>query len=59
VEYAQFLHDSSEIKMSLIDPHQTAQNTTIGGLAGDTLTLELPVQQPNVAVPVVELFLKS
>ena len=59
VEYAQFLHDGSEVKMSVIDPHQPAQNTTLGGLSGDTLTLELPVQQPDVVVPVVELFLKG
>lgn len=59
VEYAQFLHDGSEVKMTSIDPHQAAQNTTIGGLPQNTLTLELPVQQPPVAIPVVELFLKS
>jgi alpha-L-fucosidase len=59
VEYAQFLHDGSEVKMSVIDPHQPAQNTTLGGLSSDTLTLELPVQQPDVVVPVVELFLKA
>ncbi len=59
VEYAQFLHDGSEVKMNLIDPHQPAQNTTLGGLSHDTLTLELPVQQPDVVVPVIELFLKS
>ena len=59
VEYAQFLHDGSEVKMRVIDPHQAAQNTTIGGLASDTLTLELPVQQPDITIPVVELFLKE
>lgn len=60
VEYAQFLHDASEVKMTVVDPRQTAQNTTLGGLAADTLTLELPVQRPdNLAVPVIELFLKD
>jgi alpha-L-fucosidase len=59
VAYAQLLNDASEIKMVALDPHQTAQNTTMGGLAADTLTLELPIQQPNVVVPVVELFLKT
>jgi alpha-L-fucosidase len=59
VEYAQFLHDASEVKMRVIDPHQAAQNTTMAGLSADTLTLELPVQRPDVALPVVELFLKS
>jgi alpha-L-fucosidase len=57
VEYAQLLNDGSEIKMLTIDPHQQAQNTTMGGTEG-TLTLELPVQKPPVSVPVVELFLK-
>jgi alpha-L-fucosidase len=60
VEYAQFLHDASEVKMTVVDPRQTAQNTTLGGLAADTLTLELPVQRPdNLAVPVIELSLKD
>ncbi len=59
VEYAQLLNDASEVKTSTVDPHQQAQNTTIGGIGPGTLTLELPVQQPDVAVPVVELFLKD
>lgn len=58
VEYAQLLHDASEIKMTVIDPHQQAQNTTMGGSHADTLTLELPVRKPDVVVPVIELFLK-
>jgi alpha-L-fucosidase len=59
VEYAQFLHDGSEVKMTVIDPHQAAQNTTIRGVGGNALTLELPVQKPNATVPVIELFLKG
>jgi alpha-L-fucosidase len=43
--------------MRVIDPGQQAQNTAMGGQEG-TLTLELPVQKPDVAVPVIELFLK-
>ena len=57
VEYAQFLHDASEIKRIVNDPHRTAQNTTMGGVSPDTLTLKLPIQKPNVLVPVIELFL--
>jgi len=47
VEYAQLLHDASEIKMHGAgeDPHKT-------------LVLDLPVQKPNVSLPVIELFLK-
>jgi alpha-L-fucosidase len=56
VAYAQLLNDASEIRMLTIDPDQPAQNTAMQGTP-DTLTLELPVRKPNVAVPVVELFL--
>jgi len=58
VEFARLLSDGSEVKMIEIDPHQQAQNTTPGGSRPDTLTLELPVQKPDVIVPVVELLLK-
>ena len=58
VEYAQLLGDGSEIKMLTLDPDQQPQNTTMRGTPG-TLTLELPVQKPPVAVPVIELFLKG
>jgi alpha-L-fucosidase len=57
VAYAQLLNDGSEIKRLELDPEQAAQNTTMRGTRG-ALTLELPVQKPDVAVPVVELFLK-
>ena len=59
VEYAQLLNDASEIGMTVIGAEQAAQNTTMGALGEDTLTLSLPVQRPDVSVPVVELFLKS
>lgn len=58
VEYAQLLHDGSEIPIEVISPQQTAQNVRMGGLGADTLTLQLPVQRPPVAVPVIELFLR-
>jgi alpha-L-fucosidase len=56
VRYAQLLHDASEVRMKVIPADQSAWNTTMSGLAG-ALTLELPVQKPDVLVPVVELFL--
>jgi alpha-L-fucosidase len=43
VEYAQFLHDASEVPMEA---------------TGGRLTLELPTIAPPVAVPVIELFLR-
>jgi alpha-L-fucosidase len=59
VEYAQLLNDASEIGISVIGADQAAQNTTMGPIAEDTLTLTLPVQKPDVALPVIELFLKT
>jgi len=52
VEYAQFLHDASEIRFG------ASADAEHRGLASDTLTLEIPVRKPDVVVPVVELFLK-
>lgn len=50
VEYAQLLHDASEIKVARSDwDVETSANT---------LTLELPVRKPDVVVPVIELFLE-
>lgn len=59
VQYAQLLSDASEIGMTVIGPEQAAQNTAMGAVGVNTLTLTLPVQKPDVAVPVIELFLKS
>lgn len=55
VEYAQLLNDGSEILF-----HQDGhQGLNFKGLATpETLTLELPVQRPQVTVPVIELFMK-
>ena len=56
VAYAQFLHDGSEIKVvsppTQWDPAEGYQTGTAGGFM-------LPVVKPNVAVPVVEIFLKD
>jgi len=46
VKYAQLLNDASEIRM------RESQDTGV-------LTLNLPIQKPDVTVPVVELFLKG
>jgi alpha-L-fucosidase len=59
VRYAQFLHDASEVKRRVIEPGEAAQNTKLAGLPAGTLTLELPVRRPDVAVPVIELFLSA
>jgi len=55
VEYAQLLNDASEVRiLPSADPHRERL-----GVGSDVLTLVLPVQKPDVAVPVIELFLNE
>ena len=57
VEYAQLLHDASEIRWS--KRHETGLLGDLDiGIPEDALVLEMPVVKPNVIVPVVEMFLK-
>ncbi len=53
VKYAQFLHDASEIKMGKPYGHWVQQET-----GANDINLLLPVNKPNVEIPVIELFLK-
>ena len=56
VDYAQLLNDASEVR--IMKPPADGGHTS--ARAGeDTLTLLLPVQKPDVIVPVIELFLKG
>ncbi|MBI2301271.1 MAG: alpha-L-fucosidase [Armatimonadetes bacterium] len=55
VEYAQLLNDASEIPMRGLEAWQSHLES---GEDRQTLTLTLPVQKPNVTVPVIELYLK-
>lgn len=57
VRYAQFLHDASEVKVTEHEGKAAVSHVEVAEAAG-TVTLELPVQKPDVLVPVVELFLK-
>lgn len=59
VDYAQLLHDASEVAMHGVVEGIGAQNTMPGSQPAGTLTLRLPVKQPGVAVPVIEIFLKE
>ena len=52
VKYAQLLNDASEI------PMVGAEHLARWGVPEDTVVLGLPVQQPDVAVRVIELYLK-
>jgi len=58
VEYAQFLHDASEVALEVHDQARAAMMTDEPAQPPGTLTLRLPVRRPDVAIPVVELFLR-
>ncbi|WP_319479998.1 alpha-L-fucosidase [uncultured Draconibacterium sp.] len=53
VKYAQFLHDASEIKIGKPYGHWIEQKH-----ADNDINLLLPVNKPNIEIPVIELFLK-
>ncbi len=55
VDYAQFLHDGSEI---LFTEGKVAHFSEGAAEAEDLLVLEIPPVKPDVVVPVIELFLK-
>ncbi|VAW20343.1 alpha-L-fucosidase [hydrothermal vent metagenome] len=54
VKYAQFLHDASEIQIS--KPHGYWIKQEIGG---NDINLNLPVNKPDVEIPVIELYLNN
>lgn len=58
VQYAQLLNDASEVKLIEHDPNRKAYLTGMGTTPGAVI-LDLPIQKPDVTVPVVELFLKD
>ena len=55
VRYAQLLNDGSEIRFADLSASRMAREQ---GLDARTLTLQLPVQAPDVTIPVIELFLE-
>ena len=55
VRYAQFLHDMSEIQFDEASAAATHKADTSAG----NISLKLPVQKPDVQVPVVEIILKD
>lgn len=58
LEYAQFLHDGSELPHEIADPARPAYATSSAGQERGTVTLRLPVRAPDVEVPVIEIFLR-
>lgn len=60
VAYAQLLHDASEVLMSEPSADDGAEHTSLTPDAPvDAVTLRLPARRPDVAVPVIELFLRE
>jgi alpha-L-fucosidase len=55
VEYAQFLHDGSELFLKAPAKHHSQSGDQTKFLGG----IQLPVVKPDVTVPVIELFLKK
>ncbi len=59
IEYAQLLHDGSEVKLKGLEPWQEHSALSGGFDSKTTVTLELPQNEPfNVDIPVIELFMK-
>ena len=52
VKYAQFLHDASEINIGKPYGHWIQQETN-----DNDINLLLPVNKPNVEIPVIEIYL--
>ena len=59
-EYAQLLHDGSEVLFKGLESWQEDAHSALSAGFDDkeTLTLLLPQTEPNVEIPVIELFLK-
>lgn len=55
VKYAQLLHDISEIRWNEVTEAACGRADTAAG----NVSLKLPVQKPDDAVPVIEIFLKE
>ncbi len=62
IEYAQFLHDASEVQWSetaVLGNADAGEHAALSeSQKAGTLTLKLPVKMPDVVVPVIELWLK-
>ncbi len=56
IKYAQFLHDASELDISPVPSQWSTWSKTKFG--DNDITIALPVNKPNVEIPVIEIFLK-
>lgn len=58
IEYAQFLHDGSEVLYSQYNKDQVSTHMSVD-IAEGSAVLNLPIQEPNVIVPVIEITLNK
>lgn len=60
IEYAQFLHDGSEIQYTTVAPYYFDRNTApkAAEFGENAAFLTIPEHQPDIFVPVIEIFLK-
>lgn len=61
VDYAQFLHDGSEVRFTGGDDPFSRVSDLVAARwrESKSLSFELPVQRPDVVVPVIEMFLRE
>ncbi len=57
IEYAQMLHDASEVKFTESSKYEPGGYTSMS-VKKDSVVFHLPIKKPDVTVPVVEIFLK-
>lgn len=58
IEYAQMLHDASEVKFTEASKCQKSSGHTAVTIKENSAVFNLPVKKPAAIVPVVEIFLK-
>ena len=54
IKYAQFLHDASEIQIKNRHGYGAMKNS---GMGENDVNIALPVNKPDVEIPVIELIL--
>lgn len=58
IEYAQFLHDGSEVRYKTADDNPVQSNME-SGIRQGAVRFELPAVKPDTAVPVIEITLRT
>jgi alpha-L-fucosidase len=56
IDYAQFLHDGSEVHFGEVS--EASWSGMAGNASQTPIAIQVPIIRPDVAVPVIEIFLK-